>query len=111
MRLRDSVAIVLLLVAGCASTGTNEASGGYVLLVPPLNQAGYAATEQPLSKWQNLGSFGSQVGCTSTMETQQSTAIGWYGRITNAQDYNQSQAVKILSGRCVSIDDPGLKPQ
>jgi hypothetical protein len=111
MKLRDSVAISLLLVGGCASIGMNGASGSYVLLVPPLNQAGYAATTEPLGKWQNRGSFDSQVGCTSTMETQQNTALGWYGRITNAQDYNQTQAVKILSGRCVSIDDPGLKSQ
>ena len=109
MKLRNLAACTFIILAGCASTGTDGASGAYVLMVPPLNQAGFAATNEPLSKWHNLGSFGTRVDCTSTMETQQNTAIGWYGRITNAQDYNQTQAVEILSGRCISIDDPGLK--
>jgi hypothetical protein len=104
MKLRDAVAIGLLLVAGCASIGNPGSSGEYVLIVPPLNQLGFAETDQPLNKWQNLGSFGGQIDCTSTMEAQQSTALGWYGRITQAQNYNQTQAVEILSGKCVPAD-------
>jgi len=106
------VALLILLIAtGCATDATNGSPGGYRLLVPPLNQAGYAATEQPLSKWQNLGNFGGKFDCTNFMETQQNTALAWYGRITQATNYNQTQAVEILSGRCVSIEDPGLKTQ
>ena len=75
MKLRDAAAIGLLLVAGCASAGNPGSSGGWLLLVPQLNQAGYAATEQPLTKWQNIGNFASQIDCTTSRENQQNTAL------------------------------------
>ena len=107
MKLSRGFLPALIFAAGCAST--NGASGGWLLLVPQINQAGYAATELPLSKWQTVGNFASQIDCTTSMQTQQSFAMGQAGPITNAQNYNQDQALQILNGKCVSIDDPGLK--
>ncbi len=105
MIFRRSVLLTAIILAGCALASSN----GYRLLVPPLNQAGYAAAEQPLSKWQSYGSFGSQIDCTNAMQTQQNGALAWYGKITQATNYNQTQAVEILSAQCVSTDDPRLK--
>ena len=104
-----SVLLATIILAGCAASSSSTSYNGYRLLVPPLNQAGYAATEQPLSKWQSYGSFGSQIDCTNAMQTQQNTALAWYGKITQATNYNQTQAVEILSAQCVSADDPRLK--
>lgn len=97
------------MMAACASNQTTATAGGWLLLVPQINQAGYAATELPLSKWQTVGNFTSQIDCTSSMQNQQSFAMGQAGPITNAQNYNQDQALQILNGKCVSADEPGLR--
>ena len=98
-----------LILAACAANQSNGAAGGWLLLVPQINQAGYAATDLPLSKWQTVGNFAGQTDCISSMQNQQGFALGQAGPITNAQNYNQDQALQILKGKCVSVDDPGLK--
>src|SRR5260221_9634432 len=99
--------MLMVLLAGCASTGVNARSSGWLLLVPQINQAGNAATDLPLSKWQTVGTFASQIDCTTSMQNQQSFALAQAGPITNAQNYNQDQALQILKGKLVSVDAPG----
>lgn len=77
-------------------------------MVPPLTSGGNADTSAPLSKWQNVGNFGYHTDCNSSMQSQQMNVQARYGPITNAQTPGQADAVKILSGQCVSIGDPRL---
>jgi hypothetical protein len=109
MKLRRAAALCLLVIAGCAPIANTVSTGGWLLLVPPLTTSGNADTGQPLSKWQSVGNFGSQIDCNTSMTNQQFTAHGQFGPITNAQTPYQAQAVRILNGQCVSIDDPRLK--
>ena len=71
-------------------------------MVPPLTPDNHPDTSQPLTKWQKVGTFGSQIDCTSSMQNQQSGVLAVAGPITQADNYNQIQAVEILQGRCVS---------
>lgn len=106
MKLRHATAFILA-VAGCASTGSS--SGAWLLMVPPLGQTRTADIDEPLSKWQRVSSYSSQIDCTSSMANQQFAVHGNYGPIWMAQTPEEAAAVKILSGQCVSSGDPRLK--
>jgi hypothetical protein len=99
----------LLVLAGCASTGNPDASPARLLILPPLTSAGNADTVAPLYKWQSIGNFSSLIDCNNWMERQQFAARAHFGPITNAHDYYEADAVKILNAQCVSTSDPRLK--
>jgi hypothetical protein len=100
--------LALLVLAGCASAESPTSSGGRLLFVPPLTSAGNADTDAPLSKWQSIGNFSSLIDCNNWMARQQFDARARFGPITNAHDYYESEAVKILNAQCVSPVDPRL---
>jgi hypothetical protein len=100
--------LALLVLAGCASAESPTSSGGCLLIVPPLTSAGNADTDAPLFKWQSIGNFSSLIDCNNWMARQQFAARAHFGPITNAHDYYESEAVKILNGQCVSPVDPRL---
>jgi hypothetical protein len=106
---RRTAVLALLVLAGCASAGNPNSSGGRLLIVPPLTSAGNAETDAPLSKWQSIGNFSSLIDCNNWMTRQQFAARARFGPITNAHDYYESDAVKILNAQCVSPVDPKLK--
>jgi hypothetical protein len=109
---RRTAVLALLALAGCASTGNSNSSRGRLLLVPPLTSAGSADTDAPLSKWQSIGHFSSLIDCNNWMTREQFAARAHFGPITpitNAHDYYESEAVKILNAQCVSPVDPKLK--
>ena len=78
-------------------------------MVPPLTSAGNADTDGPLSKWQTIGNFSSLIDCNTWMTRQQFAARAQFGPITNAHNYYEAEAVKILNGQCASTHDPRLK--
>src|SRR6202035_466854 len=106
---RHATVLSLLALAGCGSIGNTGSSGGWLLMVPSLTSAGNADTDGPMSKWQSIGNFFSLTDCNSWMTRQQFAARAQFGPITNAHDYREAEAVKILNGQCVSTDDPHLK--
>ena len=106
---RHATALTLFVLAGCATTGNPNSSGGWLLLLPPLTSAGNADRDAPLSKWQSIGDFSSPTDCNTYMTRQQFAARAQFGPITNAHDYYESEAVKILNAQCVSTVDPRLK--
>jgi hypothetical protein len=91
MRIRNLIAISILLLAG------------WLLIVPPLTTDGHPATDLPLSKWGKVGTFDSQIDCTTVMQNQQFNALRQAGRITKADNYFQQYPVQVLAGRCVAI--------
>jgi hypothetical protein len=109
MKLRHAAALSLLIVAGCASAGQGGSFGGWLLMVPPLTSGGSADTGEPLSKWQIVGNFASQIDCNNVMTNEQFGAQAQLGPIKIAQTPSQGDAVKILNGQCVSTADPRLK--
>jgi hypothetical protein len=78
-------------------------------MVPPLTSTGNADTDASLSEWQTIGNFSSLTDCNSWMTRQQFAARAQFGPITNAHDYYETEALKILNGQCVSTDDSRLK--
>jgi hypothetical protein len=107
--LRHAAALGLLALAGCASAGNPDSSGKRFLLLPPLTSAGNADTDAPMSKWQSISNFSSPIDCNNWMTRQQFAARAQFGPITNAHDYYEAEAVKILNAQCVSTNDPRLK--
>jgi hypothetical protein len=107
--LRHAAALALLALAGCASAGNPDSSGKRLLLLPPLTSAGNADTDAPMSEWQSIGNFSSLIDCNNWMAKQQFAARAQFGPITNAHDYYEAEAVKILNAQCVSTNDPRLK--
>ncbi len=103
MNIRNATAFGLLLFAACASTAVEKASGGWVLIVPPLTADGHPATNLPLSKWGKVGTFDSQIDCTTSMQNQQFYALRQVAQITKAFNYAQQYPVQVLAGRCVSM--------
>jgi hypothetical protein len=99
----------LLALTGCASAGNPESSRARLLILPPLTPAGNADTDAPMSKWQSIGNFSSLIDCNNWMTRQQFAARAQFGPITNAHDYYEAEAVKILNAQCVSTSDPRLK--
>src|SRR5208283_4715905 len=95
MKFRDASAIGLLVIAGCASTANTGSSGAWLLMVPPLTSGGDADTGAPLSKWQNIGNFGYQTDCNSSMATQQMGVQAHYGPITTAQTPGQAEHFEV----------------
>src|ERR1700737_4594174 len=92
---RHAAALILVVVAGCASsTGINGSSGEWLLMVPPLTSGGDADTSEPLSKWQNVGNFANQADCKNSMTTQQFAVHRYYGPIGNAQNSYEAAAVR-----------------
>jgi hypothetical protein len=80
------------------------------VLVPPIAADGTVDTEQPLSKWQDAGNFGTQINCNATLQRQQFAVNGAFEPMTSAsaQSIAQIQAFQILKGQCVARDDPRL---
>jgi hypothetical protein len=109
LNLRHAAALALLVLAGCASIGNPDSSPARLLILPPLTPAGNADTDAPLSKWQSIGNFSSLIDCNNWMTRQQFAARARFGPITNAHDYYEADAVKILNAQCVSTVDPRLK--
>ena len=105
MNIRNVVVLGLLLIAGCASTTGENASGEWLLIVPPLTADGHPATDLPLSKWGKVGTFASQIDCTTSLQDQQFVALQQVGQITEADNYYQQYPVQVLAGRCVSMSD------
>ena len=108
---RNVVALGLLLLAGCASASGESASGGWLLIVPPLTADGHPATDLPLSKWGKVGAFASQVDCTTKLQNQQFYALQQVAQITQAFNYYQQYPIQVLAGRCVSTGDFASAPQ
>jgi hypothetical protein len=106
---RHATAFSLLVLAGCAPVGNTGSSGEWHLMVPPLTSAGNPDLDKPLSKWQTIGGFSSLTDCNSWMTRQRFAARAHFGPITNAHDYYEAEAVKILNGQCVSSNDPRFK--
>jgi hypothetical protein len=74
-------------------------------MLPPLVFVGSADTDGPLSKWQTIGKFPSLIDCNSWMTRQQYSARAQFGPITNAHDYYEAEAVKILNGQSFTLGD------
>jgi hypothetical protein len=108
MKLRNSIAIGLLLLAGCASAGNRGSSGGWRLLVPPITSSGDPTVDAPLQKWQLVGKFSNLTDCQSYMTRVQFGMHARFGPITQAHTPDEAQAVEILNGQCVSITDSRL---
>ena len=103
---RRAAALILFVVAGCASsTGITGSSGEWLLMVPPLTSGGNANASEPLSEWQNVGNFANQADCKNSMTTQQFAVHRYYGPIGNAQNSYEADAVRTLNAQCVSTKD------
>jgi len=109
MKLLSVAALTLAVVAGCATAEPSGSSGGWFLLVPNIAADGTAETSQPLSKWQNVQTFGSQCDCNYSLTNQQFAVHGAFGPIGSAQSAYQIQALQTMKGQCVAATDPRLK--
>src|SRR5260221_13093620 len=110
MNIRNVIALGLLLLAGCASTAGENASGGWLLMVPPLTADGHPSTDLPLSKWGKVGAFASQVDCTTKLQNQQFYALQQVAQITQVFNNYQQYRVQVLAGRCVSTRELSSAP-
>jgi hypothetical protein len=111
MKHRYTAVMGLLVFAGCASTGSNGSSGGWNLLVPPITSAGNPALNEPLPRWQLVDKFSNPTDCQSYMARVQFGMHARFGPITQAHTPDEVQAVQILDGQCVSLNDPRLGVQ
>jgi hypothetical protein len=81
------------------------------MMVPPLTPDGFADKSAPLSRWQNVGSFGSHGSCKTVLQQDQFTVGAKFGPITQAQSWIEQNPVQAMSGQCVASDDPRLAAQ
>jgi hypothetical protein len=99
--------VAVLILGGCLQGRQGQ---GWYMMVPPLTKDGFAQTSVSLSQWQNVGSFASHQSCKTVLQQNQFAAGANFGPITQAQSWDERNAVQIMSGQCVPSDNPRLAP-
>lgn len=110
LKLAYSAALALAVVGCAPAARTNSSSSAaWLLIVPPMTQNGFAAVNEPLSKWHRVDNYASQIDCSDSLANQQFAVHGWYGPIWSAQTPDEAEAVEVLQGQCIARDDPRLQ--
>jgi hypothetical protein len=109
MKFTRSLAIAMLILAGCATTEPAGAGGRWLLLVPRIGADGTAEVSQPLPRWEVVEYFGTQSDCNYSLTRQKFLAHGAFGPIGSAQSAYQAEALQTMKAQCVAATDPRLE--
>lgn len=114
-----TTSVIFLIMAGMAMIQplAANAGGGWYLMSPPLSNAGYPDTSQPLNAWHLEKAFDSAKECYAGrwdpyFEKKESVKVlkkhpevpkkGW-------QDFLKTEQSELTQAQCIASDDPRLK--